>query len=203
MVEISSIQQQKITANNKASPPKTKWKNINFQTVKKYKKIIIPLLLLMVLGCLYLYITSFQVVSTNNQSSELSYTSAVAYQKDLESRLKNILSTIKGAGKVEVMVTIDGSPELKFATTVEEKTTTTTSAGGSENKTVTVITDPIILNVNGKEQPLILMEILPKVKGVVVVATGANDTKIKLQMIEAVQALLDVASDKIDILEGE
>lgn len=201
MAEISTPKQQKIASNNKSSPPK-KWIKWDFSFISKYKKIMIPLVMLIVLGLLYLYTNNLNTSHSTKSSSELSYTTAVAYQKDLESRLKNILGSIKGAGKVEVMVTIDGSPELKFATNVEEKTTTTTSSGGSENKTVSVVTNPIILNVKGEEQPLVLMEILPKVRGVVVVAKGASDTKVKLQMLQAVQALLDVTSDKIDIIEG-
>lgn len=201
MAEISTLKQQKVISNNKSSPPKKKWK-LDFSILNKYKKIMIPLIMLMILGFLYLYTNNLNANKTNKSSSELSYTSAVAYQNDLETRLKKILGNIKGAGKVEVMVTIEGSPELKFATNVEEKTTTTTSSGGSENKTVTVVTNPIILNVKGEEQPLVLMEILPKVKGVVVVAKGASNTKVKLQMVQAVQALLDVTSDKIDIIEG-
>jgi len=44
-----------------------------------------------------------------------------------------------------------------------------------------------------------LTEILPKVKGVIVIAQGANDIRVKLDILKAVQALLGVSSSQVEI----
>lgn len=48
-------------------------------------------------------------------------------------------------------------------------------------------------------KPVILKEIEPKVKGVVVVAQGANDARVKLELYKAVMTLLGVESSDIEI----
>ena len=49
---------------------------------------------------------------------------------------------------------------------------------------------------------MILTEVLPKVKGVIVVSSGANDISIKLDILNSVSTLLDISTDKINVLKG-
>ena len=83
----------------------------------------------------------------------------------------------------------------------QQQANTTTNASGTTTS-ITVVEEPIIITQNGEETPLVLMEILPVVKGVVVVAEGAKDVGVKLQLLEAVQALLSLSSGNIQILTG-
>ncbi len=198
MGKVTSVQQQ-VVSHNKSSPKW--WAKMNFSGLGKYKKIIAPVVALVVLGVVYMCL-QIPTKSSSYTSSQIAYTSTMQYVDHMEARLRSILGSIKDAGEVEVMIAVDGSPELKLATTVEEKTTTTTSASGGSTQTVTVVTDPIIVEVSGEEEPLILMEIMPSITGVVVVASGASYTKVKLQMLEAVQALLNITGDKVKIIEG-
>ena len=135
--------------------------------------------------------------STSKDTNTTSYTSSKQYVNDLEQKLTSILSCIKGAGHTEVMITIENGPEIVIANNVEQKTTTT----GSGN-TVTVVTTPILIDVAGESVPLVTMEIVPKVKGVLVVSAGANDVRVRLDMLYAIQALLDVDKDNIQIFVG-
>lgn len=138
---------------------------------------------------------------SKTEESAISYTSSLEYCKVLEQKLCSVLSNVNGAGNVSVMITLESGPELKIATQIDEKTNTNTNSNGTTTS-VTVVEEPIIVTQNGEEQPLVLMEILPVVKGVVVVAEGAKDVKVRLDLLEAVQALLGLANSNIQILAG-
>lgn len=164
----------------------------------KGAKIIIPLVLIAFVGLLYYSVSD---KSSNSTISSVSYTSSLEYSNILESKLKNVLGNIKGVGNVSVMVTLESGPELKIATQTDERTNTVTNSSGTTTS-VTIVEEPIIITQKGEDSPLVLMEILPVVKGVIVVAEGAKDVGIKLQLLEAVQALLDLPSVNIQILSG-
>ena len=164
----------------------------------KGAKILIPLVLIAVV--VLIYYSSFADAKSNTVSS-VSYTSSLEYSNILETKLKSVLGNICGVGNVSVMVTLESGPELKIATQIDERTNTTTNSSGTTTS-VTIVEDPIIITQKGEDAPLVLMEILPVVKGVVVVAEGAKDVGIKLQLLEAVQALLDLPSVNIQILSG-
>ena len=121
------------------------------------------------------------------------YVSTSDYVSSIESKLKSILSNINGAGKVEVMISVDGSSEIQFAT---DETITTN--GQTTEKTINIV----FVTKDGVNQPIITSEKLPKINGVVVVSSGAKDTKVKLQLMSAVQTLINIDCDKIQILEG-
>lgn len=135
------------------------------------------------------------VVSANSSTTD--YTSSKAYIDDLENRLTAILSAIKGAGQTRVMITIENGPEINVANQTEEKTTTTGSGS-----TVTVVTSPILISVAGEDVPLVTSETVPKIQGVIVVSAGASDIRVRLDMLYAIQALLDVPKDNIQIFAG-
>ena len=90
---------------------------------------------------------------------------------------------------------------VKIATQVDERTNTNTNSSGSTTS-VTIVEEPIVVKQNGEEKPLVLMEILPVVKGVVVVAEGAKDISVRLNLLEAVQSLLGLDSKSVQILTG-
>lgn len=148
-----------------------------------------------------LLVISYDSTPTNAvvtaSTSGVDYTSSKEYVTDLEQKLTSLIGSIKGAGQTKVMVTIESGPEIKVANTVEEKTTTTSSG-----TTVTVVTNPIIIEQNGEQIPLILMEVVPKVKGVIVVSEGASNAKVKLDIYTAIKALLDIPSGNIEIFSG-
>ena len=104
------------------------------------------------------------------------------------------------------MITFNGATELVLATQKDEKTSksTNSSTSGASNstETTTVSTEPILITENGSTNPIVLMEILPEIKGVIVVAQGADNVKVKLDLLKAVQALLTVDSNQIEIFKG-
>ena len=161
-------------------------------------KIVLPIVLL------FLIVSVYYALFSNDSSVDgvaISYTSSMDYCRELEEKLCKVLGAVEGVGNVNVMVTLESGPELKIATQIDEKTNTNTNSNGTTTS-VTIVEEPIIVTQKGEEQPLVLMEILPVVKGVVVVAEGAKDVRVRLDLLEAVQALLGLSGTNIQILTG-
>lgn len=121
-----------------------------------------------------------------------------SYASQLEAKLQNVLSCIAGAGHVAVMVTTDGEGTAELAYDIQEKTVTQTGANGQEVTTTTV--DKTVVTKNGS--PMILWTNPPAIIGIVVVATGANDPSVRLNLLHAVQTLIGDNNVPIQILSG-
>lgn len=124
----------------------------------------------------------------------------------LEKRMEDILSEIKGAGKVQVMITYSSGTEIITAKDIDERTSKTEEAdseGGKRSMSQREYRESTIYEDSsaGEKQPVVLKEIYPEVKGVVVVAEGAGNTLVKEQLIRAVTALLDVPVYKVQVFE--
>ncbi|MGD8191548.1 stage III sporulation protein AG [Brevibacillus ginsengisoli] len=125
------------------------------------------------------------------------------YENMYETQLEEILENIIGVGKVEVMVNLDSTPEIivekdrdtRSATTneVDKDKATRNQSDQSRNEKV------VVLNAK-QEQPVVVKTVKPKVRGVLVVAKGAENIQVKAWITEAVQKVLEVPAYKISIL---
>ncbi|MDR1620341.1 MAG: hypothetical protein LBS18_06755 [Clostridiales bacterium] len=125
-------------------------------------------------------------------------------QQDVEARLSEVLSSIKGAGEVRVMITYETGLELVPAMSVDTNTNTTQSAtdGGSQSSQQTVESSkPATVSGNGSVTPIVLTEKQPAVRGVIVVAQGACNIAVKLDLQRAVQTVLNVPLQNIEVFE--
>ncbi len=134
--------------------------------------------------------------------------SAVAADEkmEIEKRMEILLSKIEGAGKVDVMVTYVSGKELVPAYDIkksENDTQEKDSGGGSRDVKQNDTENKVVYEESqgGNKKPVILKEIQPEVKGVLVVADGASDPVVKENLFRAVQVLLDVQTHKIQVLE--
>ena len=150
--------------------------------------IVVVIVMLVILG--YFIFTSVGKSNDESANSNATYSSeAEEYARSLENKLEQILSSVKGAGKVKVLVTLESGFEYVYAT---EESTKETSSGK-------VTTSEVVL-VGG--QPVITQTIYPKISGVLVSASGASDTSVKMSLITALKTVIDVANDEITILTG-
>lgn len=178
-----------------------------FQKLKSIKniEIVIAVLLIAVMLLIYFGSTSSGTSKTQKQNNvnNILYTDAESYVNDLETRIEETLSKINGAGRVSVVITLSSSSELIIAKDVEQTThTESVTKNGVTTKTeeIVVIEKPILVDGGSGDEPLVLLEVMPKIAGVVVVAEGANDVNVKLNLLKAIQALLTVPSGSIEIL---
>jgi len=128
--------------------------------------------------------------------------SGVAYS--IENKMEEILTQIKGVGKVSVMVTYESGSEIVPAYDKHQSKNDTQEEddnGGKRIITQSESEDKVAYEEQqaGVRKPIILKELKPKVKGVVVVADGAGEPVIKENLVKAVQALVDIAPHKIQV----
>ena len=175
-----------------------------FSRFKKIKNFEIYVAVALILVMIAIYMTTFNG-GGNSGSSATGWqrSNEDVYARELESKLVNTLSGIKGAGKVQAMVTVTGSATLEVAYNIDEKSITQQGSGGSATTTTTIVRTPVIINGRDGPQPLILLEIKPKLKGVVIVASGAADPAVRLQLLRAVQTLIADDSVRIEIFTGK
>ena len=166
---------------------------------KNGKIILLSILLIFIIFLYYRFSSLNKSSSTSLNYSNSYYTSSLEYAKEIENKLVSVLSNISGAGKTTVMVTLSSSLEIIYAESVDEKNNSTISETTSTSSTNTSQNTIIVKN-NGENMPLIVKEILPNIKGVVVVCEGAKDVSIKLKIVQAVKALLDIPSNNIQVL---
>ena len=126
-----------------------------------------------------------------DHNSTENYGTSVEYIGYLENKLSNVLSKISGVGNVNVIITLENGFSYEYATDTETKTIV---SGGTET---TVTTETIILVSN---EPVIVKEIYPNIKGVVVVADGAKDVGVRLNILSAVETVLEVDRNNVTIL---
>ncbi|MCS7461643.1 stage III sporulation protein AG [Paenibacillus doosanensis] len=126
------------------------------------------------------------------------------YEDAYESQLKEILSKIVGVGDVEVLITIDSTEEVAVERNTKESQQVTDEKdqhGATRHVTdVTRSGEVVLYEVSNGKQPLVLKYIKPKIRGVLVVARGAENLTVKKMITEAVERGLDVPANKISIL---
>lgn len=130
--------------------------------------------------------------------------SATETRDALERRLIDVLSEIRGAGKVDVLVTYETNGEIVTATVrqTDEDVKSANGTGSSEtSRTVREVTQPATVDTANGHTPIILYEKEPIVRGVVVVAEGAADFSVRAKLQAAVQAATGIPISKIEVFE--
>ena len=172
--------------------------------IKKIKHLDIILTVLFVAIILLIYFSTFS--SGNNKSNANENTGSIVqnssktednnfeYSKEIENKLCSVISNLKDVGKVSVAVKLSGQVEYVYAYSIKtEKLENGTSV---ETKT------PILVEENNKSVPLVLQTIMPKVESIVVIASGAKDTNVKLDILKVVEMLYNLPTSKIEIFVG-
>lgn len=122
-----------------------------------------------------------------------------ALEKKLEERLANILGKIDGIGKVEVMITIDGTSEYIYAEEVKRKESSDNKNGDTTEaqKSLELEGTTVIVDAASGKQALVKTVILPQVRGVVVVCENGSSAVIKQRVTDAVSKAFNISSAKI------
>ncbi|MBQ5991261.1 MAG: hypothetical protein IJL62_01795 [Clostridia bacterium] len=122
----------------------------------------------------------------------------------LEQRLINVLSKIRGAGRVDVLVTYETNGEIVTATVrqTDEDVRSADGTGGSEtSRSVREVTEPATIETENGHAPIVLYEKEPVIRGVIVVAEGASDFSVRQKIQAAVHVATGIPIDRIEVLE--
>jgi stage III sporulation protein AG len=161
-----------------------------FARLKKIKHIEIIIAVIAVVIMLAIYFGSRAASAKKTSSSSAQSQSPVStenYCDKMERQLKETLSKISGAGKADVIINWESSIEAIIAYI-------TNSSNNSLTQT------PQIINGNGISGPIILKEVYPKPKGVMIICQGADNIMLRMEISNAVSSLFDIAPDKIQVL---
>ena len=124
---------------------------------------------------------------------------------DMESKLENILSKIKGVGEIKVAVMYSKTSEIVpmyNEDSSEKLTEETDSNGGNRRVEETTVKKDIIYEENsGVKNPITQSIISPTIEGAIITAKGAGDAQIKANIIQAVEAATGLATHRIQGFE--
>lgn len=110
--------------------------------------------------------------------------------EQLEKKLEAILSGMAGVGRARVMLTLERTGEQVIAR--DEKRTEGSGGTGTESRPATV-------NSGGREEAIVLTERLPEVRGVIVIAEGAGNIAVRLNISAAVSTVLGIDEERVDV----
>lgn len=160
------------------------WHKIKTNIEKLFQKYKFVLLIIAA-GILLMLWPATQDGTKATQANE----NPVTTSYDIELELKTILSQVKGAGRVEVLLTESLGENTVF------QTNRNTDGDSAREDTV------IITASDRGEGGLIVRKDPPKYQGAIIVCDGADDAFVCLQIVEAVSRATGLGADRISVLK--
>ena len=134
---------------------------------------------------------------TNYDTNEV-YT---RYITENEKRLEEILSKVSGAGEVRAMITLAETGEKHLA--ADKKTDRKEQNQGDKSVQEAKTENTVVTYGSGSEEkPFVVKELAPLPSGVLIVASGAGNEGVRLELYEAVRALYGISGHRIKITRG-
>ena len=164
-----------------------KRKNI-FSAIKtlKHKEIFIAVIAVMLMLLIYFSGDMFSDKTAN--SNEV--TNDANHMMQLQKDISKAVAKMSGDKNSEVVIGWDASQEDVIANTI------------SQNGNTQTITPTIIQTSNGAK-PVILKQIYPKAIGAIVVCKGAEDTRLRIEIIKMVSTLLGISPEKVEVYKAK
>ncbi|GLB58147.1 stage III sporulation protein AG [Cytobacillus sp. NCCP-133] len=126
------------------------------------------------------------------------------YEKAYEAQIKEALDAIVGVEDATVVVNVDATEKkvLEKNKTTQSQTTDETDREGGKRKVEDLTQEEqlVIVRNGEKEVPIVLETKKPEIRGVLVVAKGAENIQVKKWIIEAVTRALDVPSHRVSVM---
>ena len=148
------------------------------------------------------------IVDSNKKLAETELNVSVQEENtknELETKLENILSKIDGVGNVEVLITYSETSKIMPVyneESTEENTEETDSEGGTRKITQTDVRKEVIYEENDGSKTLVTQSTTsPTIEGAIITADGANNSAVKTNIIQAVEAATGLATHKIQVFE--
>lgn len=155
--------------------------------LKKYKYVAAVLLL----GVVLLLWPSESKENTPKQTEQTP--DDATYAAQIEARLEQMLCKVDGAGKVEVMLTLQSGARTQYQ--MDTQTDTDGERSSVERKTV------ILSEGSAYDEAAVSEVYYPQFQGALIVCEGADSAAVRLNLIEAVTALTGLGSDRITVVK--
>lgn len=205
------------------------WKQDQHPTDKTQKKkptLYFYLLALLVLGVMLMMVSDFFSSQSQNSASNeavpvfeqektedvetfgnkgTSSDKTIAdYEESFEHAVKEALEAINGVSDVTIVVNVEATEKKVYQKNrVNQKQVTDETDREGGKRTVEDISDDeqvVIVRNGDQEVPVVQETQKPEVRGVLVVAKGADDVTIKKWIVEAVTRVLDIPTHKVAVM---
>ncbi|GAB3791433.1 stage III sporulation protein AG [Virgibacillus kimchii] len=143
--------------------------------------------------------------STHANSEEANVTSDIGeleaiYKKELE----EMLNKVQGVSEAEVMVNLDSTNVKVFEKNLirGQQTTDESDRNGGTRKVEdhTEEVQTVLVRQGDREVPLLVETKKPDVRGVFIVANGADHASVKSWIVESVSRVLDVPTHRVSVM---
>lgn len=173
-------------------------KNQIFSKISQKLKIEKKTLLFVAAGFIGITLIGFSELSGLGKKEENTALSddysTVQYCEYIENKLEQIVTSIDGAGKVKVMVTLSETTEYVYATNNDDSRKINDGSENTDNNK-----DYVIIESNNNDTGLLIKTIEPKIRGVAIVCEGGNEVSVRQQIYSAVSAVLNISTSRISI----
>lgn len=129
--------------------------------------------------------------------------SMLYYSEYFETHLEEMLSKMEGVGKVCVVVTLQSSEELILErNNPYNRKTDEQTRDGEQSMTTEIQSDSQVVfyeNEQGRQTPIVIRRSAPAVKGIVVLAQGADQPGVSEKITQLLMALFGIDGHKIKV----
>ncbi|MBQ3928616.1 MAG: hypothetical protein II711_00790 [Clostridia bacterium] len=180
----------------------------NWLSVLLKKDALLKLIVFVGIAGIALLFLSSTMSSSSSESSSGEVSAAAAadiditqYRNELCEELGNMLASIDGVGRTKIMLTLDGTVRNIYATDNDYQQKETSAKGtanenadkqSNEKKTCIVMRQK-----DGSEKALTVGQLMPAIKGVLVVCDGGDDREVCARVVSAVSAALNISDAHI------
>lgn len=137
--------------------------------------------------------------------SQASASPSLSYENGLEKRIGELLKTVDGVGKVEVMVVLKSSSEKVMRvdkTQSLESTSEKDSSGGERAVSASQSGESTVLSGSGGSgEPIVEKELSPEISGIIISAQGGGAPVVQAEISQAMEALFGLPPHKIKVLK--
>ncbi|MWV45041.1 stage III sporulation protein AG [Paenibacillus sp. HJL G12] len=148
-----------------------------------------------------------QATSTSKETLQNSAGDTNAFssiEEEAEDKMKGILEKIVGVGTVDIMVTVDSTDEIIYQRNIKDsqQQSDENDANGGKRHTTQYTRDGEIVTYeqSGTQTPIITKRVKPQIRGVLIVAKGAENEVVKQLIVDAVEKGLNVPGYRISVV---
>lgn len=172
-------------------------------------KMLVGLVAIIAVGMAFIYLGKGSIgpaqtiqAKTAQTNVSVANTKIGLLEKELETKLQTNLLLMTGVGKVQVSVSFMSGLKNEYArnNNVTKRTNKETDKTGGTRETTEITENNQVVLPSGSSQPVMVMEDRPEIAGVLVIAEGAKDPKVREGIHSAVQTLLNVPSARITVV---
>jgi stage III sporulation protein AG len=128
---------------------------------------------------------------------------AVSTRQQLESELTRTLTAIAGVGQVRVELNLKSGSRKVWERQLQVSKKVSQEQGAVNTEETNNDELVIAKDQDGRDAPILKEELAPDIQGVIVVASGARDARVKELLISTVMTILNLPAHRVMVIVGE